>query len=378
MNSMFEHQDSLDSLNKLGPLKNKLASAHSTIKNKFSFIARIAVTLYDPETKVLKTYLHSSGDDNPIQNYQALLDESHSLKEILEKGRPRVVNSLVTFDNGKNEHTQRIGRQGYASSYTMPMFNNGIFFGFLFFNAYEKDVFNEEVLNDLDVYGHLISLMMVNEVSNINMLRAALKTTSDMVHVRDPETGSHLDRMSRYSRIIAKELADSHQLNDEYIEHVFMFAPLHDIGKIAIPDSILLKADSLDEYELKIMRTHAQKGREMIDSMIDNFGLDNISNINILRNIAEFHHESVNGTGYPEGKMQNEIPLEARIVAVADVFDALTSCRSYKKAWSNDDAIDMLLKLANEKLDNTCVDALIKNRAEVENIQHLFSENAIG
>ena len=157
-----------------------------------------------------------------------------------------------------------------------------------------------------------------------------------------------------------------------------MFAPLHDIGKIAIPDNILLKKDSLDEYEQKIMRTHTQKGREMIDSMIENFGLDNISNINILRNIAEFHHESVNGTGYPKGKTQHDIPLEARIVAVADVFDALTSSRSYKEAWSNDKAIEMLLTLANEKLDNTCVNALIKHRTEIENIQRLFVENAIG
>ena len=375
---MFKHKDTLDSLNKQSSLKDKLVSAHETIQKKFSFIARIAVTLYDPETKVLKTYLHSSGDDNPIQNYQALLDETHSLKQILEKGRPRVVNNLVTFDNGNNEHTQRIGRQGYTSSYTMPMFNNGIFFGFLFFNAYEKNVFSEEVLNDLDVYGHLISLMMINEVSNINIMRAALKTTSDMVHARDPETGSHLDRMSRYSRIIARELADTYQLDDEYIEHVFMFAPLHDIGKIAIPDSILLKTDSLDKHEQKIMRTHATKGREIIDNMIDNFGLDNISNINILRNIAEFHHESVNGTGYPAGKSQHNIPLEARIVAVADVFDALTSSRSYKEAWSNDEAIEMLLSLANEKLDNTCVNALIKHLTEIEKIQDLFVENAIG
>jgi len=369
---MFEHYDGLSSLNESSSLKEKLVSAHENIKIKFEFIARIAVTLYDPETKVIKTYVHSSGEDNPIQNYQSLLDESHSLKQILQRGHPRVVNNMLTFDNGKNEHTKRIGRQGYTASYTMPMFNNGIFFGFLFFNSYEHDVFNEEVLNDLDVYGHLISLMMVNEVSTIDVMHAAVKTTSNMVHVRDPETGSHLDRMSRYSRIIAKKLADSHDLDDEYIEHVFMFAPLHDIGKIAIPDNILLKSDKLNEAEQKIMRTHTQKGREMIDSMIENFGLDNISNVDVLRNIAEFHHESVNGSGYPDGKSQNDIPLEARIVAVADVFDALTSRRSYKEAWSNDKAIEMLLSLSDEKLDRECVESLTQQRKEIEEIQHLF------
>ena len=187
-----------------------------------------------------------------------------------------------------------------------------------------------------------------------------------------------IESQSRFSRIIAKDLATKHKLEDEYIEHVFMFAPLHDIGKIAIPDSILLKPDELDEDECKIMKTHSQKGREMIDAIIDNFGFDSIYQVNILRNIAEFHHEAVNGTGYPTGKAGDNIPLEARIVAVADVFDALTSQRPYKEAWSNDKAFASLRQLADEKLDRECVEALIKHRDEVEQIQLQFQEDYFG
>jgi len=375
---MFDHKDTLEELNSQLPLKDKIISAHRVIKQSFNFIARIAVTLYDPQTHVLKTYIDSSGEDKPLQNYQASLDKARSLKAILEKGRPRVVNNMVTFEKGEQEHTKRIGRQGYAASYTLPMFHRGDFFGFLFFNSYKTDVFTEKVLKELDVFGHLISLMIINELSTVKIMDAALKTTGKITHLRDPETGSHLDRMSRYSRLIAQSIAGKYQLSDEYIEYVFMFSPLHDIGKIAIPDCILLKPGPLDDSERNIMNTHARKGREMIDDIVSNFNLDGIPHVDILRNIAEFHHEAINGSGYPAGKVENEIPLEARIVAVADVFDALTSRRPYKEAWSNDQAFDLLRQLAGEKLDTDCINALIENRTEVERIQQQFCEDVYG
>ena len=375
---MFEHEDTLSALNKHLSLKEKIICAHQTAKDKFPFIARIAVTIYDPETKVLKSYLHSGEDKDPFEHYQALLKDAPTLKKILKKGRPRVINNMLTFENNKHEHQRRIGRQGYNASYTMPIFHSGEFFGFLFFNSYEKDVFSEKILSDLDVYGHLISLMVINELTTLKIISAVIKTTAHITHQRDPETGSHLDRISRYCRLIATSLSIKYKLNDNYIEHVFMFAPLHDIGKIAIPDNILLKPDGLSADEQDVMRTHARKGREMIDDIIGNFGLDNMDSINILRNIAEYHHEAVNGTGYPEGRVSESIPLEARIVAVADVFDALTTKRPYKDAWTNESAFEKLQQLADEKLDRDCVNALIENQAEVEEIQKRFNENLYG
>ena len=375
---MYHHRDLLDDLNKPLSLKDKMVSAHRSVQSKFPFVSRIAIALYDSGTNILKTYMDSSGGDKPLVHYQASLDNAPSLKEILAKGLPRVVNNLVTFEHGTHEHTQRIGRSGYAASYTMPIFHSGEFVGFLFFNSHQADVFTENVLSVLDVYGHLIALMIVNELASLKVMNAALKTTSGITHFRDPETGSHLDRMSRYSRIIAEALAGQYDLDDAYIEHVFMFSPLHDIGKIAIPDSILLKPGPLNEEERSVMNTHARKGREMIDDIVMNFGFNSINHIDVLRNIAEFHHEAVNGSGYPAGKQHDEIPLEARIVAVADVFDALTSHRPYKEAWSNEKAFALLKQLAGEKLDADCVNALIENRSKVEAIQKQFKENIYG
>jgi len=375
---MTIHNDVLVELNKLVPLQDKLQATHKSISDLFPFIVRIAIAIYDPETSVLKTYMHSSGDDNPLDHYSALLDDAPSLKEILKTGFPRVINNMLTFEGEGGEHSRRLGRYGYAASYTMPMFNNGIFFGFIFFNSDKKDVFDENTLRQIDTYGHLISLMVINEITSIRVLTAAVKTTGNITHIRDPETGSHLDRMSRYCRLIANSIADKYQLDDDYIEHIFMFSPLHDIGKIGIPDEILLKPNELNDNEAEVMHTHANLGKKMVDEILANFGLENIEHVDMLRNIAEFHHESVNGRGYPSGIKGEQIPLEARIVAVADVFDALTSTRPYKNAWSNKDAIGELKKLAGEKLDRDCVNALIQNLDKVEQIQEQFSENFYG
>ncbi|MCW8853279.1 MAG: HD domain-containing protein [Gammaproteobacteria bacterium] len=372
---MSKHRDALEELNKYAPLGDKIISAHKSIRKALPFIARISIAIYDPGTNMLKTYLHSSDNENPLPNYQTSLDNAPSLKQLLEKGLPRVINNLLTFENGSREHTKRIGRSGYAASYTLPMFNNGEFFGFIFFNSYEKDVFTENVLQQIDIYGHIISLTVINELSSINTLAAAIKTTGRITHARDPETGSHLDRMSRYSRLIASALADKYTLDDSFIEHIFMFSPLHDIGKIAIPDNILLKPGKLDDNEMAIMQTHAHKGHEMIDDILENFGLKNIQYIDMLRNIVKSHHETINGNGYPSGIKNGEIPLEARIVAVADIFDALTSSRTYKEAWTNDEAIETLKQMAGKTLDEDCVNALIDNIEKIITIQKQFSDN---
>src|ERR1039458_6824283 len=131
--------------------------------------------------------------------------------------------------------------------------------------------------------------------------------------------------------LIARHLGASgtHRIDDRTIESIFEFAPLHDLGKIGIPDNVLLKTGALTPSEWAIMKSHTTRGLAMVEDIASNFGLEHLEGLDLLRHIAEFHHETLDGKGYPMGLKGGEIPLEARIVAVADIFDALTSARSY-------------------------------------------------
>jgi len=149
---------------------------------------------------------------------------------------------------------------------------------------------------------------------------------------KDNETGAHVHRMSRYANIIAGKVIQ----NKEWLESLLVAAPMHDIGKIGIPDAIMLKEGPLDANEWEVMKTHPQVGNEII-------GNNNHSEVMLLaKEIASGHHEKWDGSGYPLGLSGEDIPFSARVVALADVFDALTSKRPYKEAWSVEKAVSCI------------------------------------
>jgi two-component system response regulator RpfG len=176
---------------------------------------------------------------------------------------------------------------------------------------------------------------------------------------RDEETGYHLIRMSRYSRLIANAIGLEH---DE-AETVELAAPLHDIGKIGIPDQILLKPDKLDAIEWEVMRRHPVIGHEILKGSASKY-------VRMGALIALGHHEKYDGSGYPNGLVGDHIALCARIVAVADVYDALTSLRPYKKAWTSAQAFEYVTGQAGRHFDPRLVEAFDGVKKEVVQIQN--------
>jgi len=370
--------DPLAALNGVQPLADKLRTVRQVVHDRLPAVERVSIALYDQALDTVKTYVECDDAGPLLRHYEARLADCASLRQIAESGQPRVVDDVEIFSGEGREHADRIARARYRSSYTMAMYLNGALLGFVFFNSRERAAFDEQAMHALNVFGHLVGLLIATEIGTVRTLAAVVKTIRDVTSHRDLETGAHLNRMAHYSRLIAGRIADRYELSDEYIERVFLFSPLHDIGKIGMPDRVLLKAGALSPEEEALMRSHARKGREIIDSIVKDFGLQALDHIEMLRNITELHHEAVDGSGYPVGLRGARIPVEARIVAVADVFDALTSERPYKRAWTNAEAIDALRRLAGKRLDAECVQALVDSPAEIARIQALFAEEPYG
>ena len=193
--------------------------------------------------------------------------------------------------------------------------------------------------------------------------RDTVMRLSRAAEFRDPETGAHISRMAHYSRLIAKGLGLSVAEQDLLLEA----APMHDLGKVGIADNILLKPGRLTEAEFSIMRQHAVYGYELLQG----------SASRVLQTGAEIalgHHEKFDGSGYPQGLKGEAIPLFSRIVAVADVFDALTSERPYKKAWTLEEAVDFLTAGSGTHFDPRCVQSFLNAWDDVLAVRELHAD----
>jgi len=208
---------------------------------------------------------------------------------------------------------------------------------------------------------------------------AMILAMASLAETRDHETGNHIRRTQHYVRALAEALREhggyEEHLSDEQIDLLYKSAPLHDIGKVGIPDSILLKPGRLEPEEYEVMKTHAELGRAAIATAERYMG-STTPFLSLAKEIAHTHHEKWNGTGYPQGLKGEDIPICGRIMAIADVYDALVSARIYKPAMPHDDAVGLIVREAGSHFDPTLVGIFAKIAPKFAEIRRQFGDAA--
>jgi HD-GYP domain-containing protein (c-di-GMP phosphodiesterase class II) len=364
---------SIPTQNKTANLNNQLKQIHKRIQRQYPFVSCIEVAFNSTFDKP-SLVIHAASCQTSLVSFL-----KPGIQRDTSSGEARtgseVIEDLSVF-SGDEEAIEKVAAvTGFQSGLSIPLIVNKQRHGFTFFTARKKNYFTPDVIRRLHVYTQVISQIVSEESNNTHRLDSAIASILQLNNINKSESPSHLQRVAHYSRLIAENCSHRHSLPDEWIEHLFLFAPLHDIGKIFISDDILSKPARLTDQEFQHIKTHTLKGRNIIDHMISSFGYrEDTHHTNMLRNIVTLHHEAIDGSGYPYGLKGNEIPLEARIVAVADVLDALMSKRVYKHAWSIEETLAKLQQMAGSRLEAEFVEILEQNQSKLLDIQACFPQ----
>jgi putative two-component system response regulator len=224
----------------------------------------------------------------------------------------------------------------------------------------------------------VVRVRSAERILSIETRDLALFALAKLAESRDTDTGSHLDRVQRYSGLLARELAKTERhrgrIDAEYIRLIESTSALHDIGKVGIPDMVLLKPGRLSDREFEIMKTHVTLGAENLDAALRKF--PTASFLRMARDIAASHHERFDGSGYPDRIAGDAIPLSARIVALADVYDALSTKRCYKAAFTHDIAKSIIVGDSGTHFDPDLVAAFLAAEAQFVAIHEQFADRA--
>ncbi len=292
--------------------------------------------------------------------------ESSSLKQVINNHEVRIINDLTDYysNHPDSDSTKLILEEGMNSSITLPLFIEDKAIGVVFFSSTESYVYDEEHQQFLINIANALSTSLEKSFMFEDLMISTVRGFAKIVESKDNITGNHIDRISHYSVFIAKLLEEDYdEVDDIFIKSIKRLSPLHDIGKVGIPDHILNKPGKLTDDEMDIMRTHSMHGAEVLEEMLVSIGT---TEFKMAVDIAKYHHEKVNGQGYPLGLKDEEIPLSAKIVALVDVFDALTSERPYKRAFSFKEAIEIIRNDSGTHFDYKLVEYLLHNLADFE------------
>lgn len=338
-------------------------------------INRIGIAFVDYEAGIIFT-------EGAISDYNdILLDIGYSVKINESSLKPIIVNKKGVINNnlldGKeighlSETKKLITQEGIKSNMVIPLISNEEVFGLIFFSSNKVNHFNADHLRISEKIIYELSEILKRSYLIKVVFNRFTKSIAELVDNRDNETGDHLERMTQYSVVIAKGLLnsplDEYKVDLKYVEDIKTYAASHDIGKVGISDYILKKPGRLTYDEFEIMKKHTIIGENVFKEIRSSLKMFDDSYFKISEEIVGAHHEKWDGSGYPHGLKGSEIPLSARIVAIADVFDALTSKRVYKEAFSIEAALAIIEEGKGQHFDPYLVDVFFEKLDKIKEI----------
>ena len=300
--------------------------------------------------------------------------ESTSLWKLVDSGKPRVINDLEEYFKTRviNSYSKILLEHGIKSSITLPLIVSSEHIGFIFFSSNKTNVYKESHVDFLESVSSAIAISMEKNIFIDELVYSSVLALAKLAEAKDEETGDHIDRMRRYACKLANLLKNEDRfmniINPEFLMDMEKFSPMHDIGKVGIPDNILLKPGKLTEEEFNVMKTHPIFGAEVLRKAEENINHMGRSMFAMGIDIAKSHHERWDGSGYPEQLRGDNIPLSARIVALADVLDALLSNRPYKRAFTFEESTAIILDGRDKHFDPLIVDVFEAHLEEFRDI----------
>ncbi len=346
------------SVNQATSIDNALCFVYEEYKQRLPIDALCLIRDSNDSQSLLLDRIHTDTKLS-LQENSSFNKHNCELGVMAEKPEPILWQDSSDWDDKHSALVQYLHNAGINSALFFP-FNNQSG-SILLFASCQPSAFNDKHLQLLKNAGGQLQHAFEKTELVESLVISAVSGLSKLAESRDPETGDHLDRMSQYSMILAEELSYNspyqNQIDSRYIRDILRFSPMHDIGKVGIADSILLKPGRLTPEERHEMEFHPAIGGEVLKRCEEQLNASGHSMFSTGIEIAEGHHEKWDGSGYPHGWKGEEIPLSARIVAVADVFDALTSKRPYKEAWSVDKALTLFNEESGKHFDPEVVSA---------------------
>ncbi len=356
------------------PLNEQLQALKNRMQAHLPCIDRVSFAKYHPKQDMLKSFADTEFDNWDLAHYEAPLRKLPNLYLASQNGTPRVVDDLYDID--QNARVKTLLEHGYRSSAAIPCYENKVFTGFVFLNSTQPSSFKLEALADLKPYFDMVEFAVESEDHVVQEIERLANRTQCLMPGYCPECYAHAKRMRLYAHLLGANLAKRHNLTDEIVEQIGIFAQFHAVSDVPLPIDIACRRTHYSKDQEAMIIQHIDQCIKFADEIVVRIGNPVHPSVVLFMQMVTYQYENLNGSGYPHGLEENDIPIAAQIIAVANSFDVLTTHHPNRQAWSIPYALIELEKWVQEGLlSGECVNVLRDHQVYLNKVIRKYPEH---